>query len=737
MPTINTVFSRAPARPIPHRRARLRGVLVGAIALLALATATLEADAAVPAHGRAWELVTPPNPNGAMIGAISAVVPTGDRLGFMTIGSLPGSEGGSLTTLNFAKRTASGWDSVPLMPAYSNAVMGLTAPPLAHAANSDLSTWLWGSTRPFTPDGPVSPAIGLYSRETYGKTTLVANVGASEITVAGTSADARRLVFRTQAKLLPEDVRPSGSSQVYEATAAGLRLVGVDDGGVPLSNCGAIAGSERFSPNPVSRDARRIFVTSPFSTCGTSRKRVYLRENGATTEVSASRCTRSDCNSAADVKFMGATPSGSVAFVATSQQLTDDDLDTGQDLYRYDVAGGTLSRVSAGPPGVVAAVVPSAAYSSDDGSRAYFVATGALVPGKGTAGMPNVYMSDDQGLHFVATIAPSEPWVSMTVPLAGETFALRQEIQLTPEGHRLLIRSRLALTPDDVDSMQDAYLYDAEDDTLTRISGTAGSGNGAFDVDVAQSPTPGLYAVRPVAGHPAHSLSDDGRHVFFRTDEALTPDDDNTTIDVYEWRDGVLGLVTSGAPSGSVRYDTASADGSSVFFTTDESLTPDDDDNGDPDLYVARQGGGFPVDAPPGGCTGDGCSPKPDVRLSRPVPASVDFVDDSAGRFDVLPVSPAARRRMASSGWLKLSVETGAPGRVVARAVARVGRRKRTVARGVANAGRAGTVRLRLRLSSVARRRLRDGHTLVIRVKLHRSKPNRASAVLLRLEPRR
>jgi hypothetical protein len=712
MSTINPVFRRA---------------LTAVAVLVVVAVGTLDANAAVPAHGRAWELVTPPDPNGSPVGAVLGIDFGGDRLTYTTIGAPPGAQAGSFETTSFARRTPLGWVAVPIALPYSVDdfnPFGGPLPPRLVGADEDMSTWIWSSTFALTPDGPIYPNTGLYSSGIDGTPTLLADAGSSEFRSFGGSDDARHFVFETGAQLLPGDVRAIAGKQVYEIADGALRLVGVDSGGVPLSDCGAMVGSGDYSPNPVSRDGRRIFLSSPNPGCNVNgRRAVYLREDGAaTTVISASRCARPSpaCNAADDVVFMGATPSGAAAFLATSQQLTDDDVDAERDLYRYDVASGTLSRVSVGAPGVSASVTGSAAYPSDDGSRVYFVASGALVPGEGNAGSPNLYVSDDRGLRFVATINGSENW---TTP---------ENVQLTPDGGRLAFATTAALTVDDTDAGYDVYLYDAEDETLSRASGVAGSGNDAFDATIAQ----GLANDRMVSGYPPRSLSDDGRRLFFKTDESLVGDDVNTSTDVYEWADGDLGLVTSGAPSGSVRYRNASADGSSVFFTTDESLTPDDDDEGDPDLYVARVGGGFlPREQPPVTCVGDGCSPKVIERLARPVPRSVAFHDAAPGRLRILAVSAAARRRMAASGWLRLRVETTEPGRLVARALARVGGRRRVVARGQVSAGQGRISRLRLRLAPIARRRLNHGHTLLVRVALRRSRPDRVTAVLLKLEP--
>jgi hypothetical protein len=90
--------------------------------------------------------------------------------------------------------------------------------------------------------------------------------------------------------------------------------------------------------------------------------------------------------------------------------------------------------------------------------------------------------------------------------------------------------------------------------------------------------------------------SADGSRVFFTTDERLTADDTDTgREDVYERAGGVTTLVSQ--PTGVADPDTdsaffhdASADGSRVFFTTRQKLTADDTDSDLRDVYE-RAGG--------------------------------------------------------------------------------------------------------------------------------------------------
>jgi hypothetical protein len=91
--------------------------------------------------------------------------------------------------------------------------------------------------------------------------------------------------------------------------------------------------------------------------------------------------------------------------------------------------------------------------------------------------------------------------------------------------------------------------------------------------------------------------SADGGTVFFETTEKLVPGDTDTRMDVYKRAyDAELGIETyvtrevSTGPTGGndaypAQYDSASKDGSRVFFSTKESLVPEDTDHST-DIYM-------------------------------------------------------------------------------------------------------------------------------------------------------
>ena len=139
----------------------------------------------------------------------------------------------------------------------------------------------------------------------------------------------------------------------------------------------------------------------------------------------------------------------------------------------------------------------------------------------------------------------------------------------------------------------------------------------------------------PVGGVLAASnglfMSDDGR-TFFSTRAALVPFDSNGKIDVYEYTEGRPQLISSGTastdtwggglliyPAMTVGLEGVSADGVDVYFSTFDTLVPQDHNGEFIKFYDARTGGGFPFQAPPPPCkAADECHGAGSVGPAQP-----------------------------------------------------------------------------------------------------------------------
>jgi hypothetical protein len=142
-----------------------------------------------------------------------------------------------------------------------------------------------------------------------------------------------------------------------------------------------------------------------------------------------------------------------------------------------------------------------------------------------------------------------------------------------------------------------------------------------------------------------HAVSDDGRFVFFDTDEALVTQDTNGVRDVYEYDTlaGQVHLISSGESDVESTFENASPTGSDVVFLTRERLNGWDRDS-NYDIYDARVDGGFPEPPPPPpSCQGDACQPAPLV-IADLTPGSASFTGPSNLASSFAVVAPRSAK---------------------------------------------------------------------------------------------
>jgi hypothetical protein len=114
------------------------------------------------------------------------------------------------------------------------------------------------------------------------------------------------------------------------------------------------------------------------------------------------------------------------------------------------------------------------------------------------------------------------------------------------------------------------------------------------------------------------NLTDDGR-VFYTTAEQLVLRDTAGKLDVYEWNEGQIELISTGISPNDSGLVTASASGVDVFFATRESLSPDDRNGGTLKIYDAREDGGFYAPPSPVPCqASDECHGRGTVAAPPP-----------------------------------------------------------------------------------------------------------------------
>jgi hypothetical protein len=547
-----------------------------------------------------------------------------------------------------------------------------------------------------------------------------------------------------------------------EPALVGVKNVGplhgspLNEGAELISDCGTSLGANSFGGstyNAVSASGEAVFFTAAACAGDPAVNELYARLGGEKTLAISEpilppgeECTGA-CAAATHKAglFEGASEDGSKVFFLTEQPLLNSDEDAKQDLYEAEIEGegasahlSDLVQVSHDPNSGQAAEVQGVVRVSEDGSHVYFVAKGVLAgENKATqespvAGADNLYVYDTKvrETHFVATLLTPAEESSLEAAEAaelspiyakaftsyearekvieaefgrGEISELRREqllraaeneseefiaktegtegpsgtlatdrlvwanadnrpAQASPDGRFLLFPSSADLTPGDTSTVPQLFRYDAATEALTRVS--IGQG-GAFERDgnvEAFHDAPLIQdqnlsgAVLPTATQIRSAMSDDGSRVFFTSADRLTPEAVPGVTNVYEYRDGDVYLISDGRDASTtedgreptVEFFGATPSGSDVFFTTADPLVPQVAENQQM-LYDAREGGGFPAPAVPATCEGEACQgPTSVAPTTQPAGSSI-----FSGPGNLAPPPAPAPKVVASKPKLK------------------------------------------------------------------------------------
>lgn len=480
-----------------------------------------------------------------------------------------------------------------------------------------------------------------------------------------------------------------------------------------ISPDGAIAGNgnwlgQGFEPadvygtttNSISSDGTKVFFESPPTFAGGSGSaegvgpsHLYMRDltTHTTTPID-------DPSSSGGAVYEGASQSGSLVFFTSNEGLGGD---TNQDneLYQFNTATDTVTPLStdaADDPGNVVGVTAI----SNDGSHVWFVAQGALTgsnPGAqgetptetATSGQNNLYVVDTStgNVSFIGivsngisgdnrdkTLLAGEPdinraaiptptgtamvfettanltnqnpvgptttltadvdpssadptthnvsiqvastagfLVGRTVELESSFFSESATVMGIPDSTHLLVNDGegLIFSHSSGDSVIqkppfEVYRYDSAGNSITCVSCTPAG--------VTPTGSAGLGASYGGSYEPAYEgvpMSSDGSRIFFTSPDPLTPGVISSppipvglfgglafVQNVYEWDNGTVSLISDGHSSTGSSLGSTTPSGNDVFFTTEDQLVPQDLDGYD-DIYDARVGGGFPAPAGP------------------------------------------------------------------------------------------------------------------------------------------
>ena len=252
----------------------------------------------------------------------------------------------------------------------------------------------------------------------------------------------------------------------------------------------------------------------------------------------------------------GASADGRHVVFASSKQL--DPADTDSQIDVYDNFNGINTLISIGPAGGNGPYAASFDHVSQDGSTVIFETGEGLVP-----------TDTDSSRDVYARAAGATTLLSKgaTSSAAYDAFYGGASADAT----KVFFGTNESLGASDTDSYFDTYMSAGGAATLMTIGPDGGNGNFAAEF----------------AG-----ASQDGSRMFFQSMEQLVAADTDSQMDVYERVGATTNLASIGPNGGNAAfpalYDGCSADGTKIFFTTDEALVSAD--LGGEDVYRHASG---------------------------------------------------------------------------------------------------------------------------------------------------
>jgi hypothetical protein len=685
---------------------------------------------------RAWEIVNRNTDDVNEANRVSNMADDGNTAVYLSAIPTDISLGGGVAAISVARRSATGWTSVSADPFSLAGLGGNTGITTPRVFSLDYKRALITTNLPATPSDQ-NGNIDLYAIDVGLGTGTWMSQGLSTTPseLLGATSNLDRVVFHftgggpvgglyasdgnsLELMSLYPDGTPVPDSQVLQAGAAYQRGWGVG------TNRDSDPFVERGGNHGVSDDARRLYF---YDTFGLNGGLLYVRDHQTTVPVTASQRTTGDGGTIYNGRFISASHDGSIAYVQSDAQLTDD-ATPGGGIYRFELETRTLTQITPASAGGAPLDLPGA-MSSDDMSHVYFTSTAAL-GGGAQSGDQNAYVWSS-GTGVVRFIAKVE---------AGDRFT-----RVTPDGRYALLLSTASVNGAPNNGLKQIYRYDAQTQEVACVScrpdGSPSTGSADIDAQGPGFPSGGMTHGR------AFTL--DGRVVFTSSDR-LDPNDQTSAVDVYLYDRGKVSLLTAGRGDTNSYVGDVSDDGRNVFVMTRSALISSDRDAQEYDVYDVRVDGGFLEPAPPSDrCRGDDCQ-----AAATPTPAAVEPTSPRVvgegnaapkklvKKLGVTRLSSAQRSVLARTGKVAITARVDGGGTVSLRGRGRLGGVTKTVG-SVSEAvlkRNESTVKLTFKLSTAARRELARRHRLSFTLEARLSglsKVTKSSVTLTKAKARR
>lgn len=293
--------------------------------------------------------------------------------------------------------------------------------------------------------------------------------------------------------------------------------------------------------------------------------------------------------------YDGISADGNEVFFSTKEPLVPADTDHSEDVYVRNLQENRTILASQGDPScteggcgngeAAASFVPGGVVPK--GGKVFFTTNEALSSADKDGGF-DIYQRD---VAAGTTTLVSTPDSTCALPGCGGENKAALFLGTDETGDKAFFKTAERLVPEDADTEQDIYQRDlaTEATSLVTVSGTCPE-----NLPAGQNCEPSYGGASPA-----------GSHVFFETNERISPADTDSSQDVYDWGGGTPTLASIGPDGGNgsfiVTYAGSSADGKAVYFQTSERLDAAADTDEAQDVYQRFEGATTLVSAGEGG----------------------------------------------------------------------------------------------------------------------------------------
>ena len=427
------------------------------------------------------------------------------------------------------------------------------------------------------------------------------------------------MLFESALNLAPGAIGSGVKLYQWDAATDAVTLAGVLPDGTGALDSAAGAGHGLFEHrHAISADGRKVFFTAAVSGV----QNLYMRLDGTSTvQLNA---PEGGPGGPASAQYGDASVDGSRVFFTSSEQLTAD-APLGGGLYTYDAG------LPDSDPHNLSFLAPGGAVvgASADGHTVYFTSSSQLIPGQPPLPYPSaLFVWHERALSFVANI-PGEDQPGLTELFRTKTARVSPSGDVSFLSDEPTPANPAGSCPQSATRACDMlYVYSIATHRLACPS-----------CNPAGAPPTASVATRfiisgggeSLVGHAARMITDDGRRVFFTSNDPLVPEDVNGKLDAYEYDvpTGTVHLISSGRSSADSYFLETTPSGDDALFYTREQLVGWDTD-ASYDVYDARVNGGFPDPTPASPvCNDEDCYPAPSAP--PPVPPNSSQTTHTAG----------------------------------------------------------------------------------------------------------